>query len=257
MKISLLQLDLKWANPKANIDKASALIATAPGADVYLLPEMFATGFIMTPETHAEPAADSPTLRWMQATAAAHDAAVGGSIAISENGKYYNRFFFVLPDGSTYWYDKRHLFAYGGEDRSYTAGTKRTIVNFRGFRFLLQTCYDLRFPIWSRNNGNPYDVAIYVANWPSSRSAVWRALLRARAIENQCYAVGINRTGSDPTCQYEGLSSVTDARGNTLIEADRNEGDSVLSVCLDKESLQRFRKKFPVLADADNISPIP
>lgn len=250
-------MDLKWADPIANTAKASALIATAPGADVYLLPEMFSTGFIMTPETHAEPAADSSTLRWMQATATANNAAVGGSIAVSEKGEYYNRFFFVLPDGNTYWYDKRHLFAYGGEDRCYTAGKERTIVTFRGFRFLLQTCYDLRFPIWSRNNGDPYDVALYVANWPSSRSAVWQALLRARAIENQCYVVGINRTGSDPTCQYEGLSSVTDARGETLIEADRNDGDSVLTVSLDKESLQRFREKFPVLADADALFPIP
>lgn len=248
MKIILLQTDICWADPTANVARLGEVIDHYDKVDLFVLPEMFSTGFCTLPEGIAEPA-DSPTLQWMKQTASAHDCALAGSISIAENGKFYNRFFFVHPDGKVQWYDKKHLFTYGGEDKHYTAGTERVVVNFRGVRFLLEVCYDLRFPVWSRNRGD-YDVALYVASWPSPRVEAWKALLRARAIENQCYVLGVNRVGKDPYCDYCGGTEAIDPYGKTLSACeDGKEGQA--EAFIDMNELETFRKKFPVLDDAD------
>ena len=251
MKVVILQQDIAWADPAENVRRAEAAIDCRPGADLYVLPEMFATGFATHPEGVAEPA-DSETLRWMVRKAAACRAAVAGSLAVEDDGRYYNRLCFVHPDGRVETYDKRHLFTYSGEDRHYTRGTRRVVVNFRGVRILLQVCYDLRFPVWSRNRGD-YDVALYVASWPVGRISAWSALLRARAIENQCYVVGVNRVGRDPVADYSGASVVIDPYGRT-IAACEDHHVSAAEAELDLERLAAFRQKFPVLGDGDAFS---
>lgn len=252
MKVILLQTDIRWADPAANVAYMDKLIsAHEQGADLFVLPEMFSTGFCTSPEGIAE-SSDSATLQWMKQKAAEHNCAIAGSVSVEENGKFYNRFYFVHPDRNVQWYNKKHLFTYGGEDKHYTAGQERVIVDFRGVRFLLEVCYDLRFPVWSRNRGD-YDAAIYVASWPSPRVEAWKALLRARAIENQCYVLGVNRVGKDPYCEYSGGTAGIDPYGKTLSAcADGEEGFA--EVVIDMEELQSFRKKFPVLNDADSFT---
>ena len=181
--------------------------------------------------------------------AAERNCAIAGSVAVCENGNYYNRFYFVHPDGAVQHYDKKHLFTFGGEHKRFTAGTERVVVNFRGVRILLEVCYDLRFPVWSRNLGD-YDMILYVASWPTPRVDAWSALLRARAIENQCYVAGVNRMGTDPTCEYSGGSAIIDPYGKTIAECPWSR-ESAVSADIDMEALQAFRKKFPVLDDAD------
>ena len=249
MKISLLQTDIRWKDPRANRRRAEELISDLPAADLIVLPEMFTTGFCTDPTETAEPA-DSETLAWMRSVAAARNAAVGGSVATEADGRYYNRFYFVKPDGSYATYDKRHLFSFAGEDKRYTAGTERVVVEHCGFRILLQVCYDLRFPVWCRCRSD-YDAILCVASWPAPRREVWRTLLRARAIENQCYVVGVNRTGDDPWNHYAGDSAVVDFKGTPLCEADASEG--VFTARLDREALDRFRTKFPAWRDADDF----
>ena len=200
MKVTILQRDITWANPAANRERCDEAINRNAGADIYVLPEMFSTGFCTHPDGIAEPA-DSDTLQWMKDKAKETNAAIAGSVAVTESSKFYNRFYFVYPDGKVQHYDKHHLFTYGGEHLRFTAGTERVVVEFRGVRILLEICYDLRFPVWARNHGD-YDMILYVASWPTPRVEAWSALLRARAIENQCYVVGVNRVGSDPSCQY-------------------------------------------------------
>ena len=251
MKVVILQQDIAWADPGENVRRAEEAIDRRPGADLYVLPEMFATGFATHPEGVAEPA-DSETLRWMVRKAAACRAAVAGSLAVEDGGRYYNRLCFVHPDGRVETYDKRHLFTYSGEDRHYTRGTRRVVVNFRGVRILLQVCYDLRFPVWSRNRGD-YDVALYVASWPVGRISAWSALLRARAIENQCYVVGVNRVGRDPVADYSGASVVIDPYGRTIATCEDHHV-SAAEAELDMERLAAFRQKFPVLGDGDVFS---
>lgn len=248
MRVVILQQDIAWADPTENVRQAEAAIDRRPGADLYVLPEMFATGFATHPEGVAEKA-DSETLRWMVRKAAACRAAVAGSLAVEDGGRYYNRLYFVHPDGRVETYDKRHLFTYSGEDRHYTRGTRRVVVTFRGVRILLQVCYDLRFPVWSRNRGD-YDVALYVASWPVGRIEAWNALLRARAIENQCYVVGVNRVGRDPVAEYSGASVVIDPYGRTVATCEDHHVSAAEAV-LDLERLAAFRQKFPVLEDRD------
>lgn len=249
MKISLIQYSLLWANPQANLAKAEQLIDSAD-ADVYVLPEMFATGFCMKPEKIAQ-SEGGEILEWMHTMAAKKDAAIAGSIAVESEGRYYNRMYFVEPSGKVAYYDKRHLFTYSGEDKKYNRGEERVIVEFRGVRFLLQVCYDLRFPVWSRNRGD-YDAIVYVASWPESRITAWDCLLAARAIENQCYVVAVNRSGDDPVCHYPGHSAVFDAYGSALVAMnDGEEGAAVADI--DMEALRTFRSKFPVLNDADTL----
>lgn len=248
MKITILQRDIEWANPSVNINRADEAIDRNPGSDIYVLPEMFSTGFCTNPEGIAE-SDNSETLQWLKRKAAAIDAAIAGSVAVTKDGKFYNRFYFVKPDGSVTHYDKKHLFTYGGEHKRFTAGNERVVVEFRGVRILLEICYDLRFPVWARNRGD-YDMILYVASWPTPRVSAWSALLVARAIENQCYVAGVNRVGNDPACQYCGGSVVIDPYGKTIATCTDNlECESTATI--DIEALQAFRAKFPVLNDAD------
>ena len=248
IKVTILQQDLAWADPAENIRRADIAVESDPGADIYVLPEMFSTGFCTEPEGAAE-RHGGPALEWMKSKAAETDAAIAGSLAVVEDGKYYNRFYFVRPDGTYEWYDKKHLFTYGGEHEHFTAGSDRTVVEFKGVRILLEICYDLRFPVWSRNHGN-YDMIIYVASWPSSRRHAWDSLLVARAIENQCYVAGVNRTGADPYNEYSGGSVVIDPYGATIAKCEDGRV-SAAEAEIDIVKLEAFRKKFPVLNDSD------
>ena len=249
MTISLLQPDIVWGNPAANQQKLEGWLRELDKSDLYVLPEMFSTGFAAEPKGVAE--ADGSTLAWMQRMAQELNAAICGSVATEEGGCYFNRCYFVKPNGHVAAYDKRHLFTYGDEHRHYVPGDARKVVEFRGVRFLLQVCYDLRFPVFSRNNEKiPYDCAIYVASWPTSRLAVWNTLLHARAIENQCYVAGVNRTGDDDTCHYSGGTQFIAPYGNTAAACPLGE-ESVITVELNQAKLREFRRKFPVLKDAD------
>ena len=248
MKITILQRDIEWANPSVNINRADEVIDRNPGSDIYVLPERFSTGFCTNPEGIAE-SDNSETLQWLKRKAAAIDAAIAGSVAVTKDGKFYNRFYFVKPDGSVTHYDKKHLFTYGGEHKRFTAGNERVVVEFRGVRILLEICYDLRFPVWARNRGD-YDMILYVASWPTPRVSAWSALLVARAIENQCYVAGVNRVGNDPACQYCGGSVVIDPYGKTIAACTDNL-ECEATATIDIEALQAFRAKFPVLNDAD------
>lgn len=214
MKILMVQADIAWEQPQQNREHIATLVHSAGSADLIVLPEMFTTGFTMNPAAVAEREGE-PTLAWMLALARECDAAVAGSVAVEDNDRYYNRLYFACPDGSYDTYDKRHLFSFAGEHRNYSAGTERVIVTWRGFRILLQTCYDLRFPVFARNH-NDYDMILYIANWPLARIAAWDILLRARAIENACYVVGVNRVGRDRTAQYPGHSALIDFKGETM-----------------------------------------
>ncbi|MBO7068057.1 MAG: amidohydrolase [Bacteroidaceae bacterium] len=247
MKVSILQHDIVWGKPAENCRRLEKQIAAQPGADLYVLAEMWPTGFAIEPEGLAE--CDKTSLLWMKQTARCHNAAIAGSIAVEQDGKFYNRFYFVKPDGTIASYDKRHLFTYGGEDRHYTRGNRRVVVEWMGVRFLLAICYDLRFPVWTRNRQD-YDAIIYVANWPTSRIEAWSTLLRARAIENQCYVIGVNRVGADANCEYCGGSAIIDPYGCTIAAPQLGAEQTALAE-IDMERLETFRDKFPVLEDGD------
>ena len=248
MKVTLLQQDIVWANPAANRAAAGKAIEAAPPSDLYVLPEMWSTGFAVQPEGIAEPE-QSESLQWMQDIASRMDAAIAGSIGVCTEEGYRNRLYFVKPGGDMAFYDKHHLFGYGGEHLHYTAGQERIVEEWRGVRFLLQVCYDLRFPVWSRSRED-YDAIIYVANWPTSRQEAWRTLLKARAIENQCYVLGVNRVGTDPIWQYSGGTAFVDPYGRAE-ECSDNEV-AALTAEINMERLNDFRRKFPVLKDRDN-----
>lgn len=255
MKVTLIQMDIEWQQSQTNLQAAARLMDEAPGSDLYVLPEMFSTGFAIEPDGIADEC--NETLNWMIQQSHQRDAAICGSVATkAEDGTYRNRLYFVRPDGSVSFYDKHHLFTYGGEDKTYTAGQQRIIIEWRGVRILPLVCYDLRFPVWSRNNApiaedaQPYDLCLYVASWPSSRHDVWNTLLHARAIENQCYVVGVNRIGTDPNCRYTGGTQAIDAYGRILASCPDNQ-PSTITIDTDMERLRLFRDKFPVLNDAD------
>ena len=266
MKVTILQTDIKWADPDANEKALESALLSSEKADLYVLPEMWNTGFLaVNNENENQNEKLSPftfhlSPFTLQELARRYDAAIAGSMDVEEDGKRYNRFYFVTPT-DVYTYDKRHLFSYAGEDKNFTAGKERTIVEWRGVKFLLQVCYDLRFPCFSRNNlkletrnqkpqGSLYDAIIYVANWPASRRRVWDVLLQARALENQCFVVGVNRVGDDPVCHYDGGSAIIDAKGKILASVPDNTAATATAI-LDMESLNAFREKFPVLQDAD------
>lgn len=250
MKIVILQTDIYWANPKKNLECAEEMLKKYAEVDLFVLPEMFSTGFCTRPQGIAEPV-ESESLVWMKRVAAERNCAIAGSVAIEDGGKFFNRFYFVHPDGLVQSYDKKHLFTYGGEHKQFTPGTERVIVSYKGVRFLMQICYDLRFPVWSRNRGD-YDVALYVASWPVPRIEAWKALLRARAIENQCYVVAVNRVGEDPNCSYCGGSEVINPYGKTIAVCEDYRVCGAEAV-IDMDVLEDFRKKFPVLNDADDF----
>lgn len=258
MKVTVLQTDIKWAQPVANIDNVELLIASAPKSDLYVLPEMWSTGFVTNPQGVAENENTSVSLSWMQRTAKKYNAAISGSLAIFKQNESdgqpqaVNRHYFVKPDGTYNYYDKRHLFKYGGEDKYYQSGNRRMIVEWKGIRFILLTCYDLRFPSWARYKGD-YDAIIIVANWPESRQNVWQILTRARAIENQCFLIGCNRVGNDDYCHYIGRSAIIDPKGYTIVESS-SASQETITTSIDIEELRRFRNKFPVLEDRDQLN---
>lgn len=252
LNITLVQPDIIWEDKVANLQQYEQLIADAPGyKEVVVLPEMFSTGFSMQPEKLAEPMS-GPSVTWMKDIAKKHRCILTGSLIIEEEGKYYNRVVWVQPDGSIYVYDKRHLFAYADEDQHYHPGSKRIIVQVKGFRICLMVCYDLRFPVWARNQGYDYDVLLYVANWPERRSLAWKTLLQARAIENQCYVVGVNRVGTDgKDIPYSGDSSVFGPLGEMIWQSSNEV--AVHTVTLQKDVVAHTRQQLPFLRDADRF----
>ena len=249
MKICLIQSDIVWGDPQANCAHLDTLLAGAPPAALYVLPEMFSTGFATLPDATVE-TEPSAGLAWMRRKAAELDAAIAGSIALAlPGGKCANRFFFVRPDGSYEQYDKRHLFGYGGEGERFRAGSKRVIVEYGGVRFLLAVCYDLRFPVWLRNRDD-YDAILLVASWPDVRRFAWDTLTRARAIENACYVAAVNRVGSDPVCSYDGGTAFIGPYGETLTAAPDGR-EAAIAGEIDLQHLADYHAKFPVLEDAD------
>ena len=248
MRIAILQTSPILGEKELNLRDLDNLIGGGDGSDIYIVPEMFNTALVQEAALIAEPM-DGETIQWMKQKAANLNAAVMGSLAICEDNKVYNRLCFVKPDGEVEYYDKRHLFTYAGEGKYITPGYARKVVTFRGLRIMLQVCYDLRFPIWARNRGD-YDMILYVASWPTPRIAAWSALLVARAIENQCYVAGVNRVGTDPTCEYNGASVVVDPYGKVIAECALSE-ECEATTEIDMEVLEAFREKFPVLKDAD------
>lgn len=251
MKVCLIQFDITWGDPQANCAKLDELLARAPQAELYVLPEMFTTGFATLPDATVEHE-PSVGLAWMQRKAAELHAAVAGSIALEVGEKCVNRFYFVRPDGSYEQYDKRHLFGYGGEGERFRGGTKRIIVEYGGVRFLLAVCYDLRFPVWLRNRDD-YDAILLVASWPGVRRFAWDTLTRARAIENACYAGVVNRIGSDPACEYDGGTAFIGPYGETLAQVEDNQEGFACGE-IDLTHLATYHQKFPVLEDADSFA---
>ncbi|MEG0499696.1 MAG: nitrilase-related carbon-nitrogen hydrolase [Rikenellaceae bacterium] len=253
MKISAVQFDVKWGEPFVNQQFVEKYISeNLIESDMVLLPEMFSTGFSMKPEKISEPMSDSPTLKWMINCAVKFRKVIAGSIAVSENGHYYNRFFFVKPSGEYEYADKRHLFRMSGEDEVYSKGMERKIVEYMGVRFLLLVCYDLRFPVWSRIRGNEYDVILYVASWPDVRIGVWDILLKARAMENLSYVVGVNRVGDDKKCHYNGHSVILDYHGRVVAAAADDLQEAITAV-ISVDELNSAREKFPAYLDSDDF----
>lgn len=261
MKVTLVQTQLFWEDREKNLDHFERLLQRInEPVNLIVLPEMFTTGFTMQPATNAE-SADGRTLDWMKQHATLKNAVITGSVAVTEHRKFYNRLFWVAPNGEVKIYNKRHLFRLAGEDLQYTAGNEKIIVTAEGWKILPLICYDLRFPVWSRNvfrksvTGETgqwdYDVLVYVANWPEVRNYPWKQLLIARAIENQCYVVGVNRIGKDGNgYDHSGDSVVINPRGE-IISVTRANEESVETITLNREYLDEFRKNFPVGLDAD------
>ncbi|WP_298116476.1 amidohydrolase [Flavobacterium sp.] len=251
MKIALIQTELSWENPNENVALLQDNINTiSQYVDLIVLPEMFTSGFTMNPQNVAE-SMDGATISWLKKTAKNKNCAITGSLVIEENGNYYNRLVFVFPSGEIQSYDKRHLFSLAGEDKVYTSGTKKLIAEYKGFKICPLICYDLRFPVFSRNIED-YDVLIYVANWPKPRTNAWDILLKARAVENMCYAIGVNRVGTDNNNhEYIGHSQVVDYLGNYIQEPTEKEG--ILFVELNKKEMLETRKKLNFLNDRDNF----
>ena len=252
LNVSLLQSELTWHDAAANRQRFDALLETLDSpTDLIVLPEMFASGFTQEPAAVAE-TMDGPTVQWMLAKAQALDAALCGSLVIADRGEYVNRLLLALPDGSIKHYDKRHLFTLAGEDRCFRAGEARPIFRWRGWRVLPQVCYDLRFPVFSRNRGD-YDAIVYVANWPKARHFAWETLLRARAIENQACVIAVNRVGADANgLEYQGGSALIDDLGGTLVDAGT--GSGVFRGVLDRAVVEANRERLAFLNDADPFS---
>lgn len=251
LHIALIQADLKWEDKAANLAMFEEKIAQlTQSVDVIVLPEMFSTAFSMKAAIFAE-SMEGNAVQWMQKMAAQTQAIVAGSLIIEEDGLYFNRLIWMRPDGSFEYYNKRHLFRLANEQDTYTAGTERKIVTLKGWRINLNVCYDLRFPIWSRNCDD-YDILLNVANWPERRNFAWKTLLRARAIENMCYVIGLNRVGKDGNDIYHsGDSAVIHPSGATLIEAAHQR--TSLFMELSKEKLHTFRERFKFYKDRDEF----
>lgn len=253
LNIAFIQPDLKWEDAEANRKLFSEKIREiSDDVELIILPEMFTTGFSMNAENLAEET-EAETLKWLRENARIKSSAITGSVIITENGNYYNRLFFVFPDGSYKLYDKRHTFTLAKEDETYTAGKERLIVDYKGWKICPLVCYDLRFPVWARNTVD-YDLLIYVANWPEKRVDAWDALLKARAIENMAYCVGLNRTGKDGDGYvYNGHSIAYDSLGKPLTDLNR-EDEFTAEITLDKASMLETRSKLKFLQDRDKFS---
>lgn len=251
MKIALIQSSLFWENPKANRNYFEEKInANSEKVDLFVLPEMFTTGFTMNPEAVFE-TMEGETIQWLQSLAKAKNSAITGSLIIKEKGNFYNRLVFVFPSGKIQFYDKRHLFSLAGEDKVYTSGKEKLIIEHLGFKICPLICYDLRFPVFARNTED-YDLLIFVANWPKARINAWDILLKARSVENMCYTIGVNRIGVDNNnFEYVGHSQAVDFLGNFILEPQENEG--VFIVELNKEKLLETRKKLGFLNDRDSF----
>ena len=251
MKIALIQTELSWENPNENKALLQEKInAISQYVDLIVLPEMFTSGFTMNPKNVAQ-TMQGEAISWLKETAKDKDCAIAGSLVIEENGNYYNRLVFVFPSGEIQTYDKRHLFTLAGEDKVYTAGEEKLIVDYKGFKICPLICYDLRFPVFARNVED-YDVLIYVANWPKPRVNAWDILLKARAVENMSYVIGVNRIGLDENNhKYVGHSQAIDFLGNYLQEPQEIEG--VFIVELDKNELLETREKLNFLNDRDEF----
>lgn len=256
LKVSLIQQDIVWQDESTNLSKLTTLINGIKDCDIILLPEMFTTGFSMSTDFADK---NKKVLNWMLDTAKKENVAVAGSVMIEEDSNFFNRFYFVTPEGQYWQYDKKHLFRMATEDQHYVAGKERLIFEYKGWRICPLICYDLRFPVWSRNLGPDskkpvFDLLIYVANWPKKRSEAWKTLLSARAIENSSYVIGLNRVGSDANGHiYNGDSGIISAEGQWLVKDETHE-ESVLSFTLDFNLLSEYRKNFPTWMDADNFS---
>jgi len=249
LKITIIQPDIIWENIAANLEKYSRLIGYVIQTDLIVLPEMFSTGFSMNPEKLKE-SMDGRTISWMKNIAKEKDVSVVGSLIVEENGLIYNRAVWAFPGGEIKSYDKRHLYTMGKEHLYYEAGCSKTIVEYKGWKFCPLICYDLRFPVWARNTDD-YDVLIYMANWPSPRHHVWKNLLVARAIENQCYCIGVNRSGSDGAgLNYLGSSACVSPKGFADF---MSEEESVQTFEISFSDLHKFRKSFPLLDDRDSF----
>ncbi len=276
LTITTIQTNLAWENKAANLQVLERKMNELDQkTEIIVLPEMFSTGFSMNPQLLAE-TMDGETIEWMKDIASKHKIILTGSLIIQEDDRYFNRLVWMLPNGQFGYYDKRHLFAYGEEDKHYTAGNKRLIASVKGWKINLQVCYDLRFPVWARNRvlqtdqitdesqvtsetqaaGSirpEYDILIYVANWPERRSHAWKTLLCARAIENQSYVIGVNRVGRDGNnINYSGNSLVIDPLGEVLYHMPDEE--DIFTITLQKEDLQEVRSKFPFWKDADDFN---
>ncbi|SDQ10034.1 amidohydrolase [Flagellimonas zhangzhouensis] len=251
LKIALIQSPMHWENPQKNRGMFEEKInAISKDVDLIILPEMFTTGFTMTPQ-NLDSSEGQKTVQWMQDLAIQKDTALVGSVVIQEGELYYNRLFFVYPDGTFKTYDKKHTFTLAGEDKVYKAGTERLTLEYKGFRICPLICYDLRFPVWARNTSD-YDVLIYVANWPIRRINAWDTLLKARAIENMSYAVGVNCLGKDGLgYEYPGHSAVYDVLGEPLTYSEKEE---VLYATLEKEHITTIREKLKFLEDRDDFN---
>ena len=260
MKIALVQSALAWGQVERNLENFESKLSEPLGCDVVVLPEMFVSGCVMGKRPREEAVAEKAAVaacfgeveERMSVWARLQDAAVLGSTAVEEGGRFFNRLVVALPDGKRLYYDKRHCFRMGGESEHYSGGSRRLVFDFRGARIAPFVCYDLRFPVWSRNTEG-YDLAVYVANWPASRREVWNVLLRARAIENQSFVAAVNCVGEDAGgLRYAGDSGVWDARGQVVAAAREYEEGIVVADC-DLEALREFRRKFPVLEDRDEF----
>ncbi|HEX7902894.1 MAG TPA: amidohydrolase [Chitinophagaceae bacterium] len=262
LTITTIQTNLHWENKAANLRMLEEKITgIKEKTEIVVLPEMFSTGFSMNAKGLAE-TMEGETVQWMKRVAAAKKIILTGSIIAEEQGNHYNRLIWMLPNGQYGVYDKRHRFAYAGEDAHYTAGNKRLIASVKGWKINLQVCYDLRFPVWSRQTSPlsgevgrepEYDVLIYVANWPERRSLAWQTLLQARAIENQCYVVGVNRVGNDGNeIHYSGDSMIIDPLGEVLYA--KKEAEDIFTITIDKSHLDKVREKFPFWKDADEFT---
>ena len=260
LTIGMVQGATRWHDPAGNRAYYAGMMASLRGCDLIVLPETFTSGFSNEAIADAE-TMHGPSIEWMRQRAASMDAAITGSVQLRGEGDHvFNRLLFVTPDGSVSHYDKRHLFRYAGEHERYCAGNERIVVQWRGWRICPLVCYDLRFPVYSRNrhgaDGMQYDLLLYVANWPAAREYAWRTLLRARAIENLSYCVGVNRVGVDGKgLAYSGDSAVLDFLGRTLVELGSQ--DQAVRVSLDAEALAAHRQHFPAWMDADDFSLLP